>query len=744
MGNLRHNNLKNLASTLLATGLLVAGVSLPASSAYAESNEWTNPITQLSDATVPQAIATTNLERQKNDHADWLVKDEAEVLTDPNSLAISLEKLGNDPQVRLALLNTSKEPFNQYAIRWAEANGVTSRDLVFIADLNARRYTVVRGPSVRITQSELESLDKMFKSSLIEGIDSGNWDEAMHQLVNQLEQTKVISSGRKGAVEESEAPGSTNDQGPAEQPTSNRLLSWIPKLFIFLVLPLIVVMVFLQKARRDRGSLRGDTHQTPLPPGTDPTLAQLPIKELEQVVSSTLMSVDNGLKDARQELTFAQAQFGRTETEDFESLLNEVSPKLTDAWDLFGRAQKQSDEQTMRLAYLKVLDEVKEIDSALAQRKQAFQKLRTSAADLQTGVPNLREKMAELTRLNEHAEAEITSVKAAFPSVPLDSLDALPGRINNLLDAAEQALKDCERARKSQDSSLALHRFEVAQRTYTQAFELHQQVATAFETLGQIDKLIVKAISSISSDIDDANRLAQNNSALQSFVSDAKAEIEKAQAARAGQVDPLEVLSSIGKAERALDEALVPYRSEEQNFKKKVEQASKALANARPALFRAANFISNNRGAVGPKARVDLETAQAAAASAREILQTSPEKALEEIARMEELSAAALRQANVDVQRATPSAQDPEGYVREESRSPNAPSVLAEMFLTGLLNDYSRHDWGSRSPSWGSGYDDSYSSSSGGFFGGGFSSSSGGSFSSSSGGGFSSSSGGSF
>jgi hypothetical protein len=261
------------------------------------------------------------------------------------------------------------------------------------------------------------------------------------------------------------------------------------------------------------------------------------------------------------------------------------------------------------------------------------------------------------------------------------------------------------------DRGAAVGYARAAENAIGQAVTLLEAVDRAGTDLAAAGQRLQHAIGSISSDIEDAGRLAPRSTEVVPRVQRARAAIEQARSATRGG-DPLAALRTITEAEAELDAALAPHREAEEQRRRAAGHLEETLGRVDSMIRATADFITTRRGAVGPEARTRLAEATRLVRRAADQGLTDPEAAMATARRAEQLAQEAQQLAQMDVH-----------DLYEQDRYPRYRSAGADiggMVLGGILIDsILRGGGGGFGGGWGGGGGFGGGSGGGGFGGGG-------------------------
>ena len=155
-----------------------------------------------------------------------------------------------------------------------------------------------------------------------------------------------------------------------------------------------------------------------------------------------------------------------------------------------------------------------------------------------------------------------------------------------------------------------------------------QAIFQAEDHLRDATQALAAGIGSLTNDCADARRLNADDKAFEPLIVEARAAIINAQSARDGSGDPLAALERLTAAEAALDAALAPLRSREENLTRQATSAQRYLDHAEVSVRHAQEFLEARRGVMPLDARSDLHEAERFLEEARRHLHSDPERSM--------------------------------------------------------------------------------------------------------------------
>jgi len=402
----------------------------------------------------------------------------------------------------------------------------------------------------------------------------------------------------------------------------------------FLVGLAVIVAITLFVVYR-RSTNRAAT-QAGLPPGR-PGQPQIPadpyagvsLEELRTRAGSALVALDDDVRTAEQELRFAQAQFGLEATRSFPAVIKKAREHLHQAFTV----QREADDEQLadrqrRAKYIQILQLCERGEELLAEQEEEFAGLRELERNVPQVLDELYQRAGEIEGRLPAAQATLTTLAVTYPAESLATVSRAPAQAEQLLDAARSTISEGRVRVDAGDRGNAVSFARTAENALSQAAALLDSVDTAGTDLEEAQGNLTAAISSISADLADAERLAPQDAAVTQLRTNAEEAIHVAQQAITSG-DSIGALRQITNAEAALDAALEPYRESDEVRQRLNATLQRQLA-ATDAKVRSADiYVESNRGAIGAEPRTALEEAKSTLAQARALEGSDPRRALE-------------------------------------------------------------------------------------------------------------------
>ena len=345
-----------------------------------------------------------------------------------------------------------------------------------------------------------------------------------------------------------------------------------------------------------------------------------------QEANRQLLSADEQVRTATDELNYARAQFGLNSTDEFARAIEAGKAAVSRGFS----AQAQMNSATVPTEQLRlataIMQDLGTNMNPLSTIQASFATKRAEQASLPERIAEARERLSEELADLERAKSELTSISALYPAQMLASLQDNPDQASALLTSARTALDTAE-ASAATDRAHAASALDTALRALTMANHQTDAIFSAKSDLDAIRDRLVAAISSISSDITDVNELNTDPAVFNPLVADAHAAIAEAQAALANNGDPLAALEHLRMSEATLDAALEPLRTKEEAYEKARTAAEAQISLAESAVAQAQRYVQGRRGAIDLELRSTLNNAESALSTARRSLEDDPEAA---------------------------------------------------------------------------------------------------------------------
>lgn len=547
------------------------------------------------------AASPTSISDSVTDPDGWLSSADRSTIESATSSAAS----AGQPVKVVVVSNFSGTDAESWCKQTVERSSLTNGTVVYVIAYDQRRDAACsyNGPSGSSLQSAVRASEKQLTPNPLTS-------SAVANGVGAFVNTLVSGTSNSSATSSSSPRGSSTSGVGAHS------LLGLFVLFLLLVVGIIAIAIGVARSsRRNRLAARQAAQ-------VDAESAARATQEANR----QLLSADEQVRTATDELNYARAQFGLNSTDEFARAIEAGKAAVTRGFS----AQAQMNSATAPAEQLRLATAImRDLGSnmnPLSAIQASFAAKRAEQASLPERIAEARERLAEELTDLERAKSELTSISALYPPQMLASLQDNPEQAEALLTSARTAL-DTAQASSTTDRAHAASALDTALRALTMANHQTDAIFSAKADLDAIRDRLVAAINSISADITDVNELDTDPTVFNPMVADAHAAIAEAQAALANNGDPLAALEHLRMSEATLDAALEPLRTKEEAYEKAYAAAEAQISLAESAVSQAQRYVQGRRGAIDLELRSTLNNAETALSTARRSLEDDPEAA---------------------------------------------------------------------------------------------------------------------
>ena len=533
----------------------------------------------------------------------WLSSADRSTIESTTSRAASSGK----PIKVIVVANFSGTDAESWCQQTVQRSSLTNGTVVYVIAYDQRRDAACsfNGPSSSSLQGAVRASEKQLTPNPLTSSAVAN---GVNAFVNTLVSGTSNSGSSSTNSSYSSNPGATDDDGS----------SLLGPLFMFLILVGGVTAIAIGVARSSRRNRLAALQAAQVDAESAARAAQ--------EANRQLLSADEQVRTATDELNYARAQFGLNSTDEFARAIEAGKAAVSRGFS----AQAQMNSATAPAEQLRLATAIMQDLGAnmnpLSAIQASFATKRAEQASLPERIAEARERLAEELTDLERAKSELASISTLYPAQMLASLQDNPEQAEALLTSARSALDTAE-ASAPTDRARAASALDTALRALTMANHQTDAIFSAKSDLDAIRDRLVAAISSISSDITDVNELNTDPTVFNPLVADAHAAIAEAQAALANTGDPLAALEHLRMSEATLDAALEPLRTKEEAYEKARKAAEAQISLADSAVSQAERYVQGRRGAIDLELRSTLNNAETALSTARRSLEDDPEAA---------------------------------------------------------------------------------------------------------------------
>lgn len=531
----------------------------------------------------------------------WLSSADRSTIESATSRASSSGK----PVKVVVVANFSGTDAESWCKQTVDRSSLTNGTVIYVIAYSQRRDAACsyNGPSSSSLQSAVRASEAQLTPNPLTS-------SAVANGVNAFVNTLVSGTSNSSYT------GSSSSRSSSTSDDGARSLLGLFAFFLLLVVGIIAIAIGVSRSSRRNNLAAQQAAQV------DAASAA----RAAQDANRQLLSADEQVRTAADELNYARAQFGLNSTDEFARAIEAGKAAVSRGFS----AQAQMNSATVPAEQLRLATAIMQDLGAnmnpLSAIQASFATKRAEQASLPERIAEARERLAEELTDLERAKSELASISSLYPPQMLASLQDNPEQATALLTSARSALDTAE-ASAPTDRAHAASALDTALRALTMANHQTDAIFSAKSDLDAIRDRLVAAINSISADITDVNELDTDPAVFNPMVADAHAAIAEAQAALANNGDPLAALEHLRMSEATLDAALEPLRTEEEAYEKAYAAAEAQISLAESAVSQAQRYVQGRRGAIDLELRSTLNNAEAALSTAHRLLEDDPESA---------------------------------------------------------------------------------------------------------------------
>lgn len=391
-------------------------------------------------------------------------------------------------------------------------------------------------------------------------------------------------------------------------------------IMLIIVGGVVIALLVHNNSRRSRGA---GSAQTPAQAANMPGMS---VAETVTLANRQLLSADEQVRSAADELDFARAQFGIAATDEFARTLEAAKAAVARGFERQKQMEDATSDAEKRAMASTIMRDLGENMNPLSAVQAAFEQRRSEQATLPSRITEASERLVEQRGDLDRATAELAAIAGIYPAQMLTSLQDNPEQAHALLETAASAIEAAKQAVDT-DRALAESTLDTAHRALMMAKHQTDAIFSAKSDLDAIRDRLGAAIGSISADLADVTSLKAEPTVFDPLVADARAAIAEGQAALMNNGDPLAALEHLRTSEANIDAALAPLRSQRENAEKARANAQAQISLAETAFERAERYVQGRRGAIDLSVRSTLHDSEQSLKAARAAISSDPAKA---------------------------------------------------------------------------------------------------------------------
>ncbi|WIB25152.1 TPM domain-containing protein [Curtobacterium sp. MCSS17_015] len=541
------------------------------------------------------------------DLAGAYVLDDADALTDAQQADVeqAVQDLYQETQTQLFVVFvpsfTDPSDHTAWGTATMQQNQVETDSILLSVAVDERNYDVQQTNETSITSGDVE---RAVDGDLLPRLKQGQWAAAAVAFAGGLQQS----------------------QQPAD-------LTWLWVLLGAAVLAAVVAVLVIRRRNEGRAAAaRREQEQS--------------LAELQRRAGGALVTIDDELRTAEQEVGFAAAQFGDEAAAPFAETVSIAQREVRKAFAL----QQQLDDEVPDTPQERaewsnqIIAICEQAHAAIESQTEAFDQLRALEQGVDTASADLTAALTAAPTAVAEARSALERVRTAYRGRTLATVADNVDQAEQVLAYAGQRADAARTALAAGDRGEAVVAVRDGQHALAQVQQLTGAVTTAERTFAEAADRAEAMRADIEGDIAAA-------AALRSGGPDLAAAVARAQRVLRADVDPRDPVGAVDaltKANTDIDAALATARTAEEQHRRATQALDAALRDARSRIGQAREFITVHRGAVGPTARTRLSEAERAFDDALDLATTDPQRALQAARAAEQYAAAAIDEANND------------------------------------------------------------------------------------------------
>jgi uncharacterized membrane protein YgcG/predicted nucleic acid-binding Zn-ribbon protein len=338
--------------------------------------------------------------------------------------------------------------------------------------------------------------------------------------------------------------------------------------------------------------------------------------KLARDANRLLIETDDAVRDAEQELGFAEAQFGATEVEAFRAALREASGQLQGAFAARQRLDdnEPEDEATRAALLQEIIGRCNAARAAIEAQRKQLERLRDLERNAPAVLEQVRGQMTALRQRVDAAKATMTRLEQ-YDAGTWSSVRGNVVEAEKRLTTAEAAVAAAEAALAKNDRRTAGTSVGAILRLETEASELLAAVERLAQRIDEESRALPARLQQATDDLTAARTALNSPGAAGTGLETRLGEAERllAEARRLAAATPPDVMGATTAATRSeaeSDAVLAAAQQVAARSQRAAQTRVAAIDGAGAAIDRAEDYISLRRFGVGRAARTRLAEAQ--------------------------------------------------------------------------------------------------------------------------------------
>jgi cytoskeletal protein RodZ len=383
-------------------------------------------------------------------------------------------------------------------------------------------------------------------------------------------------------------------------------------------------------------------------------------EQTEQQAHALLIAADEAVRDAHDEIRFAELQFGEVEVVPYRKALDEATKELNAAFAL--RQQLDDDvpeaPDVRRTMVEQMLGHVQRSKTALDEQRQRIEQLREverRAPEILAGLPALLDALEARIPEAEHTLSGLERFAEQSRASVAGNLDEARQR----LAEAHAAVTEGQAALSREDHSAAGRSARAAQQDQAEVERLLGAIDSLAASLREAEAVAGSQVSAAGADVSAAREAlaareasGRGSTSLDRRFVEAEQALQQAQRELAAhRPDVLAASRFATQADAIADQILAELRQDDERRDRERRILEAQLQTAEASYTRAAHFVMARRRGMGSVARTRLAEARRHLEQARSLADTQPQAALNEARLARDLAEEAYALARQDFDR---------------------------------------------------------------------------------------------
>jgi hypothetical protein len=558
------------------------------------------------------------------------ITDDAGVLgSDVSSLKTALDNLLSQENVQVWVVTVTSgngTSATDLADEIYKANGFGGNDFVLLVAVNDHRYGWWEDTATGLPGSQIDSL---MSASMDSRFQAGDYTGGIVAFIDSL--GNAVATARSGGATPTyytsggigvggpSGPTGTSGSGSSGGIDTSGLATVVWTLIAILIVGfgLILVWVWFRSWRRNRLTAEERDKQT---------------GDLARQANQLLVSTDDAVTEAQQELGFAQAEFTDADCAPFAAAIATAQAELKQAFTLRQQLDDSTPEDPPTRANMlsQIVAHCQAAATALATEEQRIKTLR----DLERTAPDA---LAALPKTIDTLKSRLPAIQAATTRLAAYAPSAWSAVAGNAEEADKRghfaetqvAAGNAALAATPPDNAGAARSARAAQEAVAKANQLLDAVVQLADALDDARDKLDDEASAAAADLKaaqaalDADPTSPGRATWAADISKAQSLLKTAQPdAATTAADPIAALKAAQDSHAAADAVLTGIRDETSQLARNKAAFQVARASAAGSVSQAAAFINSRSNGIGTPARTRLAEAQRHLATADSLADT--------------------------------------------------------------------------------------------------------------------------